>query len=308
MHGYYLNDGFMFLSDNKPWHSNLTYRTPWVWDGNKFHLNEWNTEFWDDFKVYLEIHKHVGLDFCAQLWMRRDYINYPYKNNVNGVTDFYDSAAMPFHRAYARKVMQTYRDVYGKTYNPYIKVSPNEVAHKGDYVKYHEIMYFCEDIYEKVLREFTTLSHIICDLTGCEGTMGELREPHNCSRPNASNCRGGRHGKRGYDRWAVGEKHKYTRWGDFPELKPLFRANKVRRFTEDGAKTNRGTPEEQAYMMTQIANFYRDTGRKPIFCSFPHEALKKINGVFYPDYRVSQMKHTFDCAKAMQEAYWKVMK
>lgn len=327
MHGYYLNDAFMFLSDNKPEHANLTHETPWAYDG-MFHLDEWNPEFWDDFKVYLEMHKEVGLDFCPQLWMRKDYINYPFKHNVNGITDFWgkksqqvgflDEEVMKIHRAYARKVMDTFVKVYGKDYKPWVKVSPNEAAHHGNTEHFHRIMYFCEDIYETVLSDYTMLDHIICDLTSCEGTIGELRELHKCPRP-AKCDRGGMHGKGGYDRLVVGEKHKRSVWEDFPNLQRLFRVNKARRFTEDGGSLtgkggitlpngiNLGTPEQQGYMMRKLAEFYKTTGRKAIFCSFPHEALKFENGMFFPDYRVSEMKRTFDCAKAMQKAYWEVM-
>ena len=320
MHGYYLNDGFMFLSDNKAIHKNLTYHTPWQWTGEKFDFKQWNLEFWDDFKMYLEMHKEVGLDFCPQLWMRKDYSNYPFKNNVNGVTDFWDKDAMIYHRAYARKVMDTFKEVYGNGYKPYVKIM-NEVAHHGDGKKYHQIMYFHQEIFENVLTGYTTLDHIICDLTGCEGTLGELREPHNC--PKSSVCdRNGRHGKPSYDRLAVGEKHKYSTWADFSEIKRFINsANKARRFTEDGGgraedgdytvpRTGMklGSAEQQGYMMTKLANIYNNTGKKVIFASFPHEALKKIDGVFYPDYRVSEMKRTFACAKAMQKAYWEVVK
>jgi len=317
MHGYYLNDAFMFLSDNKAEHANLKLKTPWVYDG-KFHLTEWNQEFWDDFETYLEIHKEVGLDFCSQLWMREDYINAPYGNNVDGIRGFWDAQAMPVHRKYVRKVMGTYRKVYGTDYKPWVKVSPNEVAHVGSGKKFHRIMYFCEDIWENVLQAYTTLDHIICDLTGCEGTIGELREPHDCPKP--SDCdRGGRHGKKGCNRLAVGEKHERSVWEDFPDLPRLFLVNKTRRFTEDGGSMtkgggitlpngiNLGTPGQQGYMMRNLAQFYKATGRKAIFCSFPHEALKFKDGVFFPDYRVSEMKRVWACAKEMQREYWEVM-
>jgi len=320
MHGYYLNDGFMFLSDNEPHHKNLTYSVPWLFLSGKFDLGLWRPSFWIDFKNYLEIHKEVGLDFCPQLWMRKDYINYPFKNNVNGVTDFWDKDAMPYHRAYARKVMDTFVEVYGKQYNPYVKIM-NEVAHHGEGKKYHQIMYFHEDIVENILMDYTTLSHIICDLTGCEGTLGELREPHNC--PKKATCdRNGRHGKPEHDRLAVGEKHKYSTWADFSEIKRFVNsANKARRFTEDGggraedgkytvSRTGMklGNPEQQGYMMKQLALIYKATKKKVIFCSFPHTALKKIDGVFYPDYRVSEMTRVFSCAKAMKKAYEAVLK
>lgn len=321
MHGYYLNDGFMFLSDNKPHHSNLTHKTPWAfYSQHAFDLGEWSPEFWNNFKIYLEMHKEVGLDFCPQLWMRKDYSNYPFKNNVNGVNDFWDKDAMPYHRAYAVKVMDTFEEVYGTEYKPYVKIM-NEVAHHGDGKKYHQIMYFHEDIVENVLLDYTTLDHIICDLTGCEGTLGELREIHRCPKP-ASCDRGGKHGKKGYDRLAVGEKHKYSTWADFHEIQRFVNsANKARRFTEDGGgraedgdytvpRTGMklGNPEQQGYMMKQLAQIYQASKKKVIFCSFPHEALKRIDGVFFPDYRVSEMKRTFACAKAMQKSYWEVMK
>ena len=319
MHGYYLNDGFMFLSDNKPHHKNLTYHTPWLWVGDGFDLDEWNLEFWDDFRQYLEMHKEVGLDFCPQLYMRKDYSNYPFQKNVNDVTDFWDKDAMIYHRAYTRKIMEAFKEVYGDDYKPYVKIM-NEVAHHGDGKKYHQIMYFHQELFEMVLTGYTTLDHIICDLTGCEGTLGELRDRHNCPKP--ANCdRDGKHGKKSYDRLAVGEKHKYSTWTDFADIKRYLRsANKARRFTEDGGgraedgnytvpRTGMklGDPEQQGYMMNQLAKAYKTTGKKAIFCSFPHEALKKIDGVFYPDYRVSEMKRTFECGRAMQKAYWEVM-
>jgi len=320
MHGYYLNDGFMFLSDNMACHRNLTYNTPWTWNGDKFDLSKWNIGFWKTFEDYLKIHREVGLDFCPQLYMREDYSNYPFKNNMNGVNDFWDAGAWFYHRAYARKVMDTFQQVYKNEYKPYVKIM-NEVAHNGDGKKFHRIMYFHQELFERVLSDYTDLGHIICDLTGCEGTLGELRERHNCPKPAVCD-RGGKHGKREYDRLAVGEKHKFSTWADFGDVKRFFlrSANKARRFTEDGggrAGDGRyevphtgmklGDPEQQGHMMTQLAKAYKTTGKKVIFCSFPHEALKKIDGVFYPDYRVSEMERTFSCAKAMQAAWHEVM-
>ena len=316
MHGYYLEDGFMFLSDNKPHHRNLTYLTPWVWDGQKFHLNEWNPEFWADFRDFLEIKKSKSLDYCPQLWMRKDYINYPFKNNVNGITDFWgkksqqveyiDVEVMIHHRAYARKVMETYREVYGSQYKPYVKIM-NEPAHHGDAEHFHRIMYFHQDIVENVLLEFTDLNRIYVDGTGSEGTIGELKHRHRCPKPSAC-TREGRHGKRGYANLVVMEKHKYSKWANFPDMTRIINSPiDERRYTEDGMRNERGTVAEQKHMMTQLAKIYKDDGFRPIFCSFPHEALKKIDGVFFPDYRVSEMGPTFARAKAMQEAYWKVM-
>jgi len=56
-----------------------------------------------------------------------------------------------------------------------------------------------------------------------------------------------------------------------------------------------------------LAKIYKKHGFRPIFKSFPHEALKKVNGVFFPDYKVSEMPRTFACAREMQKEYWKVM-
>jgi len=320
MHRYYLNDGFMFLSDNKAHHSNLTYHTPFFWDGNRFDLEKKNPEFWADFKAYLKMHKEVGLDFCAQLWMRNDYINYPYRNNCNGVNDLWDPDAMRFHYLYVTWVMGAYREVYGSDYNPHVKVSPNEVAHHGSGAKLHEIMYFCERVCKDVLLNYTILEHIIFDLTGCEGSMGEMRNCHKCSKPGACD-RGGWHGLNIYDRLAMGEKHKYSTWADFFEIQRFINsANRWRRFTEDGGgraddgdftvpRTGMklGSPAQQGHMMRQLALIYQATGKRVTFCSFPHTALKKINGVFFPDYRVSEMTHTFACAKEMIKEYDKVM-
>jgi len=318
MCGYYLEDGFMFLSSGKGHHSNLNHKTPWLWDGN-FNFNVWNPEFWNDFKTYLEIHKYVGMDFCAQLWMRKDYTNHIFRNNVNGITDFWgkksqqvgflDEEVMVIHRAYARKVMETYKEVYGNEYKPYlpnIKVM-NEPAHHGDNEHFHRIMYFHEDIVENVLLEYTDLEHIIVDGTGSEGTIGELKHRHKCPKPKACD-RGGWHGKRGYANEVVMEKHGYSKWEHFSEMQRIVNSPIPERvYTEDGAWDDLGTVEEQGYMMKQLALVNQASGFRPIFKSFPHEALKKIDGVFFPDYRVSEMQRTFACAKAMQKEYWKVM-
>jgi len=328
LHGYYLNDGFMFLSDNRPEHANLTYHTPWRWDGKLFHLNEWNPIFWEDFKTYLELHKRVGLDFCAQPYMRKDYVNYPFENNANGITDFWgkerqqvgllDEEVMRIHRAYYQKIMEIYQEVYGPDYKPYIKVSPNEVAHHGNGERLHRIMYFCEQMYEKVLYKYTDLEHIVVDVTGCEGAIGELKHRHRCPRP-ASCDRDGWHGKKGYDNFAIPERHGYSTWSDFAEIS-LKSPIPMKRLTEDGGgRTGDGNitikkgvvvgdPEQQAYMMTELAKIYKETGKRFVFCSFPHEALKKVDGVFFPDYRVSEMPRVWECAKAMRKAYLEVMK
>ncbi|GAJ18861.1 unnamed protein product, partial [marine sediment metagenome] len=210
-----------------------------------------------------------------QLWLRKDYTNFPFKNNVNGITDFWgkksqqvgflDEEVMVIHRAYARKVMDTYRQVYGNQYNPYIKIM-NEPAHHGDAEHFHRIMYFHEDIVENVLKQFTTLDRIIVDGTGSEGTIGEIKHRHKCPKPKVCD-RGGWHGKKGYANEVVMEKHGCSKWKHFSEMQRIVNSPiPVRRYTEDGAWDELGTVEEQGYMMNQLALVYRASGFKPIFC------------------------------------------
>lgn len=333
MCGYYLEDGFMFLSSGKGHHGNLNRKTPWACDGTKeykFNLTEWNPVFWNNFKTYLEIHKYVGMDFCAQLWMRKDYTNNVFKNNHSGITDFWgkksqqvgflDEEVMVIHRAYAKKVMDTYREVYGNQYKPYVKIM-NEVAHHGNAEHAHRIMYFHEDIVENVLLDYTDLELIIIDGTGCEMGIGEVKHIHKCPKKKVCD-RGKKHGKKGYANKVVMERHKFSTWADFHEMQRMVNSPIPEAiYTEDGGgraedgkyrvpRTGMrlGSPEQQGYMMKQLALVNQASGFRPIFKSFPHEALKKVNGVFFPDYRVSEMKRTFACARKMQEEYWKVMK
>jgi hypothetical protein len=248
--------------------------------------------------------------------MRKDYTNHIFRNNVNGITDFWgkksqqvgflDEEVMVYHRAYARKVMETYQEVYGNQYKPYVKIM-NEPAHKGDGEHFHRIMYFHEDIVENVLLKYTTLDRIIVDGTGCEGTIGELKHRHRCPKP-ASCDRGGWHGEKGLANKVVMEKHGYSKWKHFFEMQRIVNSPIPERvYTEDGAWDDLGTVEEQGYMMKQLALVNQASGFRPIFKSFPHEALKKVGGVFFPDYKVSEMRRTFACAREMQREYWKVI-
>ncbi len=222
----------------------------------------------------------------------------PFEQNMNGVKGFWTKEARPYQLELARKVGDTYRKVYSKNYKPWVKIM-NEPSHGRSGIRFHEVMYLHEDIYEEALKEYTTLNHIIGDLTLCEGSLGELREPHGCPKPKAKNCRGGKHGKVGYNRLAVGEKHKVSTLPDMKKrnLKRLFLRNKVRKFTEDGGTEfgkgrhyklgthTWGDAQQQFDMMLYAWKQVKSAGGRIIYGSFPVETVKFLeDGRIMPDY------------------------
>lgn len=323
-YGFSKHKSFLFLSSGKPEHENQSYKTPWYWNGHEFDLAQKDPTFWGFVRRDLEFHKLVGLRRVYEIFMRQSYVNLPFTLNKNGVKDgLFDPAARKYVIRLAQWLMEEYREVYGPDYIPEVKIA-NEMSHGGNPDKLHRIMYFHEDVYQKALRPYIPVKHlknVICDLTGCEGSGGELRGRHKCSK--AANCdRGGWHGHKGWPRSNT-ERHKICAPKDYRELVPtkkwnkskkiwedvmkervivyLNSANKYRRFTEDGgSRTNSGriqvrpgmtlADKDQIWdMILYVGRLAKQKGKPEAIEMgfFPHHALTKRGGIFVPDYRKS---------------------
>ena len=322
MTGASIHDSFAWLSSGNPKHRNLKYLVPfkWIESEKKFDLGGRNEQFFDQLRQAIIMHRDVDMDFMVQLWMRLDYTNAVYKNNVNSVTNFWQPEAMSYHRQYVNWIIQTYEEA--DVYNPYIKIM-NEPSHSSG-EQFHRLMYFHEMLWQEVLFEYTDISRIVCDLTGSEGTAGELREPHNCPKP--ADCdRGGRHGKAWYSRYrgnaAVGEKHKRATWADHDgRTLRAMRGNYKRRFTDDGGgemgdgryvvrgiKLADGGQAE--FLGAKLAGIQKETGHYPVQCFFTHEVLEydEDKNLFIPISTYERVKPTFERAKRFCEGYWNVI-
>jgi len=322
-----LHDGFFWLSDGRPEHRHLNWRTPWRVKDRVFDLEEWEPRFWELFKIWLEIHRMFDLDYAPQLFMAFGYNRYPFENNRQGIRarKIWDERIREYQLALARRTMETYREVYGDDYRPFVKIC-NEPAHHGDADLFHRIMYFHQDVFERALAASTDISHLIIDISGCEGSIGELKEwepRERCPKRGSPLCREGGHGKDQYDRLAVGEVHGYStkmdwirpriwnaRRGEWVDnIDPYFgSANRARRFTEDaGGRNGDGlgavfpppeTGKRPRYRFANAAQRYeaaqfiwrrqKERGRREkriILGSFPVETLRWVDGLYRADYR-----------------------
>ena len=313
-HGYPDHSAVMWLSSGKPYHRNLNTKTPWKCFNRNgrltFDFTKPNKKFWKLYKKWLEIHKKYHLKFVPILMMREDYCDYPFWNNVNNVFGLEDPNSMVYIKEYAWQVVETYIMVFGKT--PAV-IPYNEPAHYGNGWKFHQIMYDHETLWETVFEPLgCKLKDVWPDFTMCEGSGGELIEPHACPKPGDCD-RGGQHGKAGQNRKILAIKHNFTTLSDFmiklPNGKTKLQnmvesANRHRLYTEDGGgtvndgkylagpfKIKCGNAEQQYEMMKVLCETWNDTGFLPRFGTFPHEALfckRKPSGeidLFIPDYR-----------------------
>lgn len=335
LYGFGRLKSFLWLSDGLGCHSNLNYKTPWLWDGKDFHLDEPEERFWELFEIWVTLHKQIGQEDCTELFMRPSYCKLPFTKNVNGVGGFWSPEARPYQLALAQRVMDTYLKVRGRPPRK-IKIG-NEFDHGGNAQSFHDIMYFNEDIYKKVLMQYIPPKHlrkIIAGLTLCEGAGGELRERHTCAKPEACD-RGGWHGTEGWPRSDT-EKHGFSALPDFRELIDigegfmverivlyLGSANRYRNFTEDGGSQTKsgnyqprpgyflGDAKQQKEMVIYVGKAAIKEGKPGAitFGSFPHHALFKKNGLFVPNYRKSIVFDEINSGRyrAIQEG-WEVVK
>ena len=313
-HGYPDHSAVMWLCDGERDHRNLNRKTPWTCykDGCElvFDLKIWDRTFWKLYKIWLEIHKKYHLKFVPIYMMREDYCDYPFIHNINNVHGINTPKAMKYIKRYVKRATKMYIKIFGK---PPSVILYNEPAHYGNGKKYHQIMYDHETLYEDILRPLgVKLNQIWPDLTMCEGSAGELIEPHPCPKPGACD-RQGWHGKPGQDRKVLGIKHNFTTLGDFmlklsngkTRLQNMVdSANHHRLYTEDGGGTvddgeyhagpfgiKCGSAEQQYEMMRVLIDTYERDRFLARFGTFPHEALfyDEEKDLFIPDYRVENI-------------------
>jgi hypothetical protein len=316
--GVYMLDWFMWLCDNKPEHSPLNGKTPYVQyvkNGKRwFKLNEWDKRYWYLFEMWIRIHKMFGIQPCPQVFMDR-YNYYPYEHNDNGVTRFWTDKAYPYQRATLRKALSIIKDVYGHGFRPYIKFI-NEPRHGGSDDKFHVVADFHRKLYDYEFRKFSDLKHLVIDNSGSEG--GQLLLVWHMGGENGQRCPKcdrrfpdifGKDTTQEMGRDRIGEYHSVSTIGSFEQgynsLDAFFRsANRITRWHEDGASdcenssgykigpfcfTNAQEYEATCdYVWGRQVEYNRTASpaRKKYnwMALFPAETLLKIDGVFYEQY------------------------
>ena len=175
----YANSFFMWLSDgNAIEHRHLNHKTPWEFRDGKFDLNVWNERYWHLFKLFLQMHKKVGIRPIPCVMMDR-YGYSPFRNNHNGVDGFWSNLAYMYHRALVERTMIAIKEVYSDNYKPHIKLY-NEAAHWGDHDKFHLIGKRHVQLWEDVLSRHTILEHLVIDGSHCEASFGEFDREKIC--------------------------------------------------------------------------------------------------------------------------------
>ena len=318
-------DGFGWISNGKKEHKHLNYKAPWAWlykDGKRvFDLTKWDERYWELFERFLRIFKNVGVEWIMCLFMREMYCCLPFDKNVNGVCGFWSPEARPYQIAYARKVCETYKKVYGTNYKPTIKIA-NEMMHRGKCQKFHDIMEFHADIFFDGLCDFITLNETIADYTGSEGCGAELLElgkVGSCPKPSCCYNLQHRHGKVGQGRKIWFEQHGVSTLTDAIRNKPKQSGGRPKqRLTEDAggyAKDGKGIKwgnfvwgdaTDTHEMATYIFTEFKKVGKHGAIAILPASCLKlNAEGVVYFDFHVDAIDWTrFDMAQQSYETVY----
>lgn len=309
-YGYPDSSAVMWLCSGREHHRNLNNKIPWKRVKKKgeliFDLSKPSKKFYKLWRLWLKKCKKYHHKFVPIMMMREDYCWYPFHNNVNGIDGINSPEALDVILAYMQKAVAIYIEVFDKT--PMV-IPYNEPAHHGNSDRFHKIMYDHEAMWEQALKSLgCKLKDVWPDLTLCEGSAGELIEPHDCPKPHGCG-RGGRHGKDGQDRKVLGIKHGFTTLSDFMvEVSPgltrlqnmVQSANHWRLYTEDWHdpvgdgkylagpfKLPLGDAQQQHEMMLELIRVWKEDGFLARYGTFPHEALSYDAGknLFIPDYR-----------------------
>jgi len=182
--GYSVNESFIWLGSGREEHRHLNWKIPWLSEGiglsRKVLLGSFNPKYFRLLKVFIELHKLADIELEGCLFMSGAYNDIPFRRNVNGVRRFTSPEALPFQKHFARKVCETYKEVYGDDGKTRIKIL-NEGQHGGSTDAFHWLGEFHRDIAETLLK-YISISRIKVDVSHSEGCQIYLNEPLPCGK------------------------------------------------------------------------------------------------------------------------------
>ncbi len=286
-------DFFLFVSDGDPEHAHLNNRGPYLsLGGGQFDLSKWNTEFFTLFESFLVECKEHEITPEPNLFMDR-YDYGPFENNINGVNDFWADEAYQFQVAFAVRVCQVFDKVFGVDYDEWIKPL-NEGAHNGNIDKFHKLGQWHRDLWNDVFSNYTTIGHMVFDVSMSEGVQIYENEILLCGKPyHPGETHGNpQHNRNDVTRSVLAETHNVATKADLIGSEKLnFLSSKWRRYKLHGDGSNsgtgfhipgtgfrQGTPTETYDMGFYLWTKAKEKGRQAVYSIFPMESFRDDSG------------------------------
>jgi len=325
-YGFSVVDFFSGLSSGKREHNHLNKKVPWVFlkDQKKFDLKTKKRKYFRIFRDFISLVDAAKLEPCPHAIMGRRYMDYPLTRNIQGTNGLWDEKNWKYIMQLGRRHTRLIQEVMGENYKRWGK-GVNEASHNGNCERFHQIMYFHERFYNRVIAKKSDIKKYIVDRSHCEGSTGELTGLHRCAKPQCCG-RGGIHGKPEFSRHllkkksVIPETHKISVKEDFTDfggiVMPYSGWYRYKYHEDGGSKSGKGkgvrlgqltfADADQSYELGDyVFGECKRVNRDGIIAWLPAEVYGIHDGFYGSFYSIDRIGDGWDRAEALQQAHIK---